>query len=323
MPQPVYPGYFADPFVWEHEGVYYAVGTGEEEATGEHPGRSHVTPLLRSHDLRSWEYVQHALLHPGADLGEQFWAPEVALGDDGLFYMYYSVGLYEKGTDHHLRVAIGESPEGPYEDSGKALLMPSAEENFVFDPNPFRDEDGQWYLFYNRNHLEPGEDEEGIAHAGDTISCRRMLSMARLDDDPIVILRPRHDWQRSPRRGEGEHAGIDWHTTEGACIVKREGRYWCFYSGAAWFTDRYGVDYCSSDSVRGRYRAHYSPEDVPPRVLRAGERGLRGPGHNSLVVGPDGRDYIVFHAWNAELTKRQMHILPLRWNGGPEVVWED
>jgi len=25
---PVYKGYFADPFVWEYQGVYYAIGTG-------------------------------------------------------------------------------------------------------------------------------------------------------------------------------------------------------------------------------------------------------------------------------------------------------
>jgi len=29
---PVYKGYFADPFVWEHQGVYYAIGTGAKEA---------------------------------------------------------------------------------------------------------------------------------------------------------------------------------------------------------------------------------------------------------------------------------------------------
>ena len=29
---PVYPEYFADPFVWKHDGIYYAVGTGVVEA---------------------------------------------------------------------------------------------------------------------------------------------------------------------------------------------------------------------------------------------------------------------------------------------------
>ena len=32
---PIYPGYFADPFVWRYHGEYYAVGTGPVEASGE------------------------------------------------------------------------------------------------------------------------------------------------------------------------------------------------------------------------------------------------------------------------------------------------
>jgi len=32
---PVYKGYFADPFVWEYQGVYYAIGTGAKEAEGQ------------------------------------------------------------------------------------------------------------------------------------------------------------------------------------------------------------------------------------------------------------------------------------------------
>jgi hypothetical protein len=31
---PIYPGYFADPFVWRHGGTYYAIGNGEREAEG-------------------------------------------------------------------------------------------------------------------------------------------------------------------------------------------------------------------------------------------------------------------------------------------------
>jgi len=46
---PVYPGYFADPFVWEHGGAYYAVGTGAAEAARavEGPGGRVFPVLLR------------------------------------------------------------------------------------------------------------------------------------------------------------------------------------------------------------------------------------------------------------------------------------
>jgi aminopeptidase N len=50
---PVYPKYFADPFVWQHEGIYYVIGTGSAEAAGqvEKLYQRKVFPLLRSPDV--------------------------------------------------------------------------------------------------------------------------------------------------------------------------------------------------------------------------------------------------------------------------------
>ena len=47
---PVYRSYFADPFVWQHKGEYYAVGTGPLEASGQvtRAGRS-VLIAARTH----------------------------------------------------------------------------------------------------------------------------------------------------------------------------------------------------------------------------------------------------------------------------------
>jgi hypothetical protein len=62
---PVYKGYFADPFVWEYQGVYYAIGTGPAEAKGQmeeiadaaqtnSTDELRVFPLLRSVDFLNW-----------------------------------------------------------------------------------------------------------------------------------------------------------------------------------------------------------------------------------------------------------------------------
>src|SRR2546423_4892671 len=82
---PVYGSYFADPFVWKFEDVYYAVGTGELEATGGAIGK--VFPLLQSNDFFQWSFASSALIKPGAELGNTFWAPAVACAD-GKFYLY-------------------------------------------------------------------------------------------------------------------------------------------------------------------------------------------------------------------------------------------
>jgi GH43 family beta-xylosidase len=45
-----------------------------------------------------------------------------------------------------------------------------------------------------------------------------------------------------------------------------------------------------------------------------------GPGHNSVVTGPHGRDVIVYHAWDAAQTARRMCVDPLVWSAdGPAV----
>jgi hypothetical protein len=125
---PVYPFYFADPFVWKIDGEYFAVGTGpiaEKETAGEtdfssyQMGDRHLAfPLLRSPDLFNWRLVGGAVDVPETFRGGMFWAPEVAY-DGEKFYIYYSVA--KKGIEHQLRVASSESPTGPYMDEGALL----------------------------------------------------------------------------------------------------------------------------------------------------------------------------------------------------------
>ena len=64
------------------------------------------------------------------------------------------------------------------------------------------------------------------------------------------------------------------------------------------------VSWASSASPLGPWVA--APPTAPP-LLSSGA-SLIGPGHNSLVVGPDGGDRIAFHAWNADHSERQMHV---------------
>jgi beta-xylosidase len=308
---PVYPGYFADPFVWKAGESYYAIGTGEEEANGWTAGVSKVFPLLRSKDFYHWDLVGHALNRPAESLGRNFWAPAVA-GFEGRFYLYYSVGHGDK--NHQLRVAVAERPEGPYSDLEQPLVDP-AQCSFAIDPHPFRDEDGTWYLFFARDFL----DQESGARAGTALVAARMKSMTELATEPIVILRARHDWQRFERDRLMYGRKWDWHTLEGPCVWTHQGRYYCFYSGGRWENETYGVDYGVADKVTGPYND--SGNETGPRVLRTIVGRLIGPGHNTIVRGPDGEtDFVVYHAWDLPMTKRQMFISELRWTAeGPRV----
>src|ERR1051326_2954064 len=145
---PVYPSYFADPFVWKHEDIYYSIGTGELEAQGRTIGK--IFPILQSEDFFQWRPASSALVRPDTSLGNHFWAPAVAESDHK-FFLYYSVGHEDK--NHQLRVAISKSSVGPYKDAGKPLLDPKSCP-FAIDPHPFQDDDGRWYMFYARDFLD-------------------------------------------------------------------------------------------------------------------------------------------------------------------------
>lgn len=307
---PVYGSYFADPFVWRFQDVYYAIGTGELEASGQSVGK--VFPILQSTDFFQWTFASSALLRPDSRLGENFWAPAVA-HDLEKFYLYYSVGHGDK--NHQLRVATSESPQGPYKDLGKSLIDPK-DCSFAIDPQPFQDADGRWYLFYARDFL----DSSNSMRPGTALMVAPMKSMAELEDEGLTVLRARSNWQRFKANRLMYGRNWDWHTLEGPSVCRHNGRYYCLYSGGCWQNDSYGVDYGVADHVMGPYSD--SGNENGPRVLKTVPSHVIGPGHNSIIRGPDGEtDYIVYHAWDKQMKMRRMFIDELNWTpDGPRCL---
>jgi beta-xylosidase len=309
---PVYPEYFADPFVWSHSGVYYAVGTGAIEAHSASPhavsaltveGDPGAFVILKSEDLFSWTPVGSALavLHP--DYGDAYWAPEVAMAG-GKFFLYYSVGRGDKA--HHLRVGVSDRPEGAYRDMGVRVTDPFFTP-FAIDASPFQDDDGQWYLFYARDFLQ--NDAEGRTGTGVVVD--RLKNMTELAGEERVVVRASHDWQRF-LSGRIMYGGVyDWHTIEGPCVLKRNGRYYCMFSAGRWEDETYGVDYALADHVLGPYTCDSTDEGA--RVLQTIPGKVLGPGHNSVIIGPDGQDYIIYHGWDSTMTARRMFIDRIEW----------
>jgi GH43 family beta-xylosidase len=294
---PVHPSYFADPFVLRTAGGYVAYGTGSVVA-------GQQFEVLTSPDLVHWTSVGGALQSLPTSMGTDYWAPEVA-EHDGRWWMYYSVGFEDRG--HHLRVAVADSPTGPFIDQGVNL---SPQERFAIDASPFRDDDGTWYLFHARDVLEG--DRVGTMLAVDVLD-----GMTALRGGPRTILRPSDDWQIFRREREMYGKVYDWHTLEGPFVVKRGGRYWCFYSGGAWLEPTYGVGFAVADHPLGPWT---EPKNVPA-LLRTLPGRVIGPGHNSVVVGPDGQDVMVYHAWDVGQTARRMCIDPIVWTpDGPRVL---
>ncbi|MGA8028121.1 MAG: glycoside hydrolase family 43 protein, partial [Bryobacteraceae bacterium] len=266
---PVYSGYFSDPFAWKQDERYYAFGGGEGEPKST---RSGVFPLLESRDLLHWIPMGEALTVLDPAYGTDYWAPEIAFRD-GCFWMYYSLGFGDKG--HHLRVAASSEAKGRYADTG-ALLTNPFHCPFAIDPSPFQDDDGSWYLFYASDFLDTCDG----ARVGTGVVVDRLINPTQLAGEPRVVVRAHQDWQRFTENRIIYGAVYDWHTLEGPCVRKRNGRYWCLYSAGRWENDTYGIDYAVSDHVLGPYVT--GDNSSGPRVLRTIPGVLSGPGHNSV-----------------------------------------
>jgi GH43 family beta-xylosidase len=135
--------------------------------------------------------------------------------------------------------------------------------------------------------------------------------MTELDPDEKVVLRARREWQRFQNNRLMYGRQWDWHTLEGPCVRKHQGRYYCFYSGGRWEDETYGVDFGVADHPLGPYSDAGS--ESGPRVLKTVPGHVLGPGHNSIVTGPDQLEYIAYHAWDKNRKARQMFIDRLVW----------
>ena len=297
---PVFDQYMADPFVLQHEGHYYAYGTGSLSPEGR------PFPVLHSTDLVNWQQHGWSLIPPG---GDEFWAPEVAY-QDGVFYMYYSAHGID-GKDHQLRVATQTDPLGPFQDAGQVLIP---DQPFTIDAHPFQDKDGQWYLFYSQDFLTL----DAQYRVGTGIVVDRMLDMFTLAGQPHVVIRPHADWQLFKAQRSMYGAVYDWHTIEGAALRVHDKRYYCFYSGGAWEHDNYGISYVVSDHVLGPY---HLPSENQQILLRSVPGHVIGPGHNSFITSPNSdQEYVVYHAWDPAMTARRMCIDPLNWDDGTPII---
>lgn len=295
---PVYPYDFADPFVLRVGKSYWAYGTAPADDRGNH------FPILRSDDLINWKYVRHALAPLRNPAGVNYWAPEAAR-KDGKFYLYYSATTSQSDEHHRLRVAISDRPEGPFVDCGRELMP---EHGFTIDASPFTDpRDGKSYLFFATDYTADEPHGTGLAVV------KLADDMLHVDGSPRVVVRATCDWQIYERDRHYKGRTWDkWHCVEGPFVVFHRDKYFCLYSGGAWHSSNYGVGFAVAEHPLGPWRDDFAAHG--PYVLKGVPQKVIGPGHNSVVLGPDDRTmYIVYHAWDAGKTARRLCIDPLIW----------
>ncbi len=188
------------------------------------------------------------------------WAPCIAV-KGSRYYFYYSVGPQSPGHPSRIGVAVGNSPTGPFEDSGSALL--TGGDGFeAIDPMVFQDPASKNYYLY----------------AGGSAGAK--LRVFELDDNMIGL-----------RREVPVETPENF--TEGVFMHLQGGLYHLTYSHGNWKDATYSIHHSTSTSPIGpwKYRGAILTSDATHT----------GPGHHSIVQIPgSGKWYIFYHRWDGQ-----------------------
>ena len=142
---PILPGMFPDPHMFEHDGRFYIYATSMENAAGAY-GRASV---WSSTDFVNWEMKLTNWPEYGKFRGD-IWAPDV-LPKDGKFHQFVT-----RSGGYDTWVGVADHPEGPWRNlreddtpivSGRppaGRVVPA----YNMDAQPFRDDDGSVYMYW-------------------------------------------------------------------------------------------------------------------------------------------------------------------------------
>ncbi|HEX7520703.1 MAG TPA: glycoside hydrolase family 43 protein [Acidimicrobiia bacterium] len=275
-----------DPFVFAAQGQYYSYSTAN--------GHGHI-PVAVSSDLAHWRVLGDALPHRPSWTNDGPWAPTVIqIGNQ--FVMWYTTRYTATGRVC-ITSAVSANPVGPFVDNSNAPLICGSSDNI--DPDLFTGLDGAHYVTWR--HMDDGVAPEGVWSA-------RLAADARSINwsTSTMVMLTTNGWER--------------YSAENPTMLVTLGGYWLFYSGNAWYTDRYAVGVQQCNGPLGPCHAVYDGPILASRGL------MQGPGGSSLVFTPSGGLFMAFHAWTYPKIGypsggvRKMFMLPVTFPKGNPVV---
>ena len=200
------------------------------------------------------------------------WAPaieEKKIGDKYKYFFYYSANPIA-GGGKQIGVAVADSPEGPFVDSGKAMITESpAGHGQQIDVDVFTDPvSGKTYLYWGNGYMAVAELNED------------MLSVQK---ETVKVITP-----------EGGTLQ-DYNYREAPYVFYRKGTYYFLWSVDDTGSPNYHVAYGTSQSPDGPIEVARNPIVLAQDPAKE----IYGTAHNSVICKP-GTDewYIVYHRIN-------------------------
>lgn len=274
--------------------------------------------VFSSTDMKSWKKEKQVFEHapswavaavPG--FKNHIWAPDISF-QDGQYYLYYSISAFGKNTSC-IGVATNKtldpsSDDYRWVDHGKVIQsVPGRDMWNAIDPNLSLDEHGQPWLVF-------GSFWSGMKLVK---LDKSFTKIAEPEEWYTVSKRPRDFKVKDEDPGEG--------AVEAPFIFKKNGYYYLFLSFDFCCRGKestYKIVVGRSKNIQGPYvdqNGVLLNEGGGTLVLEGNEQWA-GLGHNSAYTF-DGKDYLVYHAYDIETGKPKLQIRTISWeNEWPKVT---
>lgn len=257
-----------DPFVLRSGEAYYLYATSFD------PAGFHV---WKSTDLKAWRDLGVCLDMRNSWAEGSFWAPEVVFYH-GKFVMHFTA---RRKSDHSLRigVAFSESPAGPF-------IQPRNGPMFDFgyaaiDGHVFFDDDGERYFYYSRDCCE---NVVGGSHTSHIYAVKLNAALDGTEGEAKFLIGAEKPFETD---GDGS-----WLWNEGPAVLKRDGKYFLFYSANYYASKKYCICVATSEYPD---RNFVKDESTNPVLEAKDDMGISGPGHNSFFYDSEGKLKTAFH----------------------------
>ena len=253
---PVFPGWYADPegIIFDNEyWIYPTYSAPYEEQV--------FLDAFSSPDLVNWTKHERIIDTTEVKWAEKaMWAPAIIEKDDQYFLFFGANDIQSDEEAGGIGVAVADSPAGPFKDHlGKPLIPQFHNGAQPIDQFAFRDQDGQYYLYYG-----------GWRHC----------NVAKLNDDFTGFV----PFEDGTTFKEVTPEGY----VEGPFMFIRDGKYYFMWSEGGWTGPDYSVAYAIADSPFGPFKRI-------DKILQQDPKVATGAGHNSVIHTPDDAWYMVYH----------------------------
>lgn len=275
---PIINGYYADPCIIFHNGLYYIYATkdpwgGNDLAVFETSDFMNFT----AHEI-NWPTKEACTSPTSGD--SKVWAPSVIKGNDDKFYMYVSVGS-------EVWAGVSDNPLGPWQniknDNSPLIKRTMFPQYHMIDAEAFIDDDGQAYLFWGSGLNWVNGACFGVKLASD---------MFTFIGAPENITPPNY--------------------FEAPVMFKRNGIYYLMYSDGKAIDASYKIRYSIGKTPFGPWKEGKNS----PVLHTTADSTIIGPGHNT-VFQRDEQYYILYHKifpQNDDYVLRQLCIDSLNFN---------